>query len=495
MTARGYTPGGKRASVRDARGTTVYTYDSRGRLARVTNPDGSALAYAYDASGRRTSLTAIVGGREYTTTYAYDAASRVSGLVDANGRPYALEFNAVGERTMVRLPNGVVTRFSRDARDRLTSLQTRRADGTLLQAFTYTQGAAGERLRVDEADGTSRAFTYDALQRLLGERVITPAGVSTERTFGYDAVGNRVGGTDSEAPGEGVLVARFDARDRLLRQGDITYAWDADGHLVSRTGPKAATLDWGYGERLRAVTLADGTRVEHLYDVDGNLVETRTTPPGGTARVSRKLVDPTGELSHVVAELDESGELVALYTRVGDDLLSVTRPGGTRFVHTDGLGSVRGLSNESGALTDTWSYDAWGELSGRTGSDANPYLFAGEPRDPTTGFAYHRARWMDPETGRFLSVDPAPGRPEAPLSYHRYAYAHADPVNNVDPTGQFVGLAASPVLAISVAPPCPSPWWRRRPRCTRASSVRARGATTSGSESTGRASRRRTRNW
>ena len=49
---------------------------------------------------------------------------------------------------------------------------------------------------------------------------------------------------------------------------------------------------------------------------------------------------------------------------------------------------------------------------------------------------------MDPSTGRFVSVDPFAGDPQAPVSLHRYLYAGIDPVNHIDPTGMLLeGLA------------------------------------------------------
>src|SRR5262249_41043400 len=112
------------------------------------------------------------------------------------------------------------------------------------------------------------------------------------------------------------------------------------------------------------------------------------------------LVDTNGGLSQVVAETDASGSLTAQYGRAGDELLAVMRPAGsggmwtTRFVHQDGLGSVRAITDESGAVVDTRGYEAFGTKNVEAGSDPLAYGFAGEPVDSTTHFAYHRARWM-----------------------------------------------------------------------------------------------------
>src|SRR5262249_11653151 len=106
------------------------------------------------------------------------------------------------------------------------------------------------------------------------------------------------------------------------------------------------------------------------------------------------------------------------------------------YVVNDANGSVRALIDETGNVTDTYKYSASGELLSHTGSDPQPYAFAGEALDPNTGLQYHRARWMDPRTGRFISPDPLLGESTDPVSFHRYLYASADPVNRVDPAGQ-----------------------------------------------------------
>jgi RHS repeat-associated protein len=99
---------------------------------------------------------------------------------------------------------------------------------------------------------------------------------------------------------------------------------------------------------------------------------------------------------------------------------------------------VRRLTDDSGNVTDAYTYTAFGELVDHAGADPQPYAFAGEPRELHSGFQYHRARWLDPRVGRFVSMDPLPGVEFDPPSLHRYLYAHADPVDARDPSGQFM---------------------------------------------------------
>jgi RHS repeat-associated protein len=109
--------------------------------------------------------------------------------------------------------------------------------------------------------------------------------------------------------------------------------------------------------------------------------------------------------------------------------------GSLRFHHVDGLGSVRLLTDSAGYVTDRFSYDGYGKQKAREGSSYSSRRFRGEEYDNDTGLYYLRARYYDPETGRFLTGDPWKGDQKSPLSLNRYIYANASPLDFHDPTG------------------------------------------------------------
>jgi RHS repeat-associated protein len=127
--------------------------------------------------------------------------------------------------------------------------------------------------------------------------------------------------------------------------------------------------------------------------------------------------------------------------------------GQARYVHADGLGSVKALSDGRGALTDAYAYAAFGEVLSHAGTSGQPYRFAGEHYDPEAGMQYHRARWYDPAVGRFTALDPFSGNPNRPATLNKYLYASADPANVQDPSGAF-GVAEASIasnIAISLS--------------------------------------------
>jgi RHS repeat-associated protein len=246
--------------------------------------------------------------------------------------------------------------------------------------------------------------------------------------------------SSSAAPLVASATPTYDTRDRLTVEDTVNYGWDQNGNLISKSGTDGASYEWDFDNRLKRVTLANGMTVEHVYDVDGTRVKTVTTPPGGPAETVEYLVDTSGGLSQVVLEGSSTSSMSAYYVR-GDGLISIIRPaaGGPseiKHYHADGLGSIRALTDSAGVVTDTWQFEAFGEVVAHVGSDPNAYLFAGEMLDSNVGWSYNRARWMDPRVGRFGSMDPlAAVAFERPVSLHRYLYASSNPICRIDPSG------------------------------------------------------------
>ena len=148
--------------------------------------------------------------------------------------------------------------------------------------------------------------------------------------------------------------------------------------------------------------------------------------------------NPSG-YAQVLEELIPDGVNPLKVTRVysyGHDLISQQPVAGAEsYYGYDGHGNVRFLISAAGDITDTYTYDAFGVLLATTGSTANNYLSCGEQYDFDLGTYYLRARYVNPNTGRFWTMDTYEGSPSDPLSLHKYLYCHSDPVNFTDPSG------------------------------------------------------------
>jgi RHS repeat-associated protein len=137
-----------------------------------------------------------------------------------------------------------------------------------------------------------------------------------------------------------------------------------------------------------------------------------------------------------VLEEIENGAVVRRYT-YGLDLVSQEQASGVSFYGYDGHGSVRLLTDAVGGITSNYVYDAWGNVISRLTPTENAYLYSGEFSDELLERYHLRARLYNSYTGRFEVRDQFEGVLTQPRTMQPYVYANADPVNGMDPTGQY----------------------------------------------------------
>jgi RHS repeat-associated protein len=104
---------------------------------------------------------------------------------------------------------------------------------------------------------------------------------------------------------------------------------------------------------------------------------------------------------------DDSSQLLRRYVYgagIDEPVCLITAAGAKYYDSFDGIGSVIALTDETGAEVETAAYGPFGE-GGFSSAVGNPYGFTGRRFDPETGLYYYRARYYDPELGRFLQVE------------------------------------------------------------------------------------------
>jgi RHS repeat-associated protein len=117
-------------------------------------------------------------------------------------------------------------------------------------------------------------------------------------------------------------------------------------------------------------------------------------------------------------------------------LISQRQPNvSTNYFIFDGHGSTRMLTDIGGNFVNAFTYDAYGSLIASNGAPQTVYLYCGQQYDPDLGLYYNRARYLNPNTGRFWSMDSYAGINEDPLSLHKYLYCQGNPINGIDPSG------------------------------------------------------------
>lgn len=205
----------------------------------------------------------------------------------------------------------------------------------------------------------------------------------------------------------------------------LIYGYDNNGNTqtkVDSTG--TTTYTWDYENRLSSVTLpGSGGTVTFKYDPFGR-------------RIYKSLSSGTSifayDADNLVEETNSSGTVVARYSQGLniDEPLAMLRSGTTSYYHADGLGSVTSLTSAAGAVAQTYSFDSFGKQTASSGSLTNPFQYTGRELDAETSLYFYRARYYDPNTGRFLSEDPA--RYDF-TSF--YSYVGENPVLWKDPLG------------------------------------------------------------
>lgn len=165
------------------------------------------------------------------------------------------------------------------------------------------------------------------------------------------------------------------------------------------------------------------------YSYDGTGLRTSKTVAGSTTSFGW---DQAQGLPLLLTETTSVGTTSFIYGPTGAPIAQVAPSGATSYLVADQLGSVRAMTDQAGAVTATFAYDAFGVRTAATGSTSTSFGFAGEYADAETGFVYLRARYLDPSTGQFLSRDPL----EA-VTGEAYGYAGGNPLSFTDPTGEF----------------------------------------------------------
>ena len=223
-----------------------------------------------------------------------------------------------------------------------------------------------------------------------------------------------------------------------------TFSYDENGNLTSKT-IDGVVWTYIYGSRdLLIEVLRDGILVEsYRYNFLGHRV--KKAGPEGVVRY-------VWDEDRLLLITDDFGNTIAKYNYAGARLLSMEHATeGTAYFLFDGLGSAVALSKPDGSLAARFGLDAWGNLRTEAGQSSNLFLFTGYQLDQATGLYYAKARYYDPELGRFLTEDPEPGGTFEPQSFHPYLYAYGNPTVYLDPDGRCVGSLQQTELCHAIA--------------------------------------------
>jgi RHS repeat-associated protein len=451
--------------------TSTWIYDTAlhgiGKLTSASTNGGYQRTHVYDAFGRPTRLQVTADAATYTITTDYDSAGRIGMVTYPSGFAVTSVYNAYGYQTQLKESatnqslwtanardaeqhltqrtggNGIVTSQSFDTNTgRLSSIVAGVAGA--VQSASYTYDTLGNMLnRSDTNTGLSESFGYDALNRLTSATV----GVSFAKTFSYSATGNLlsksdVGAYSYPAPGQprphgvvgisgGTLTASFiyDPNGNQTSGAGLTIGYTSFNQPAT-IARGAASLSFDYDpehQRFRQLS-ASGTTLYLNENFASGVKSERFAGSGGTVRWTNYLY--------------AGGELIGMRSEFSDETFA------TRYFHNDHLGSVAVITDESGAVVERLSYDAWGKRRFPNGTDdpAGSIIsqavrgYTGHETLSDAALINMNARVYDPLLARFASADSIVPNAANGQSWNRYAYVTNNPLKYTDPTGHNEGL-------------------------------------------------------
>jgi RHS repeat-associated protein len=479
---------GNRLTQTDARGVlTTYTYDALNRRLSASYSDASLnVAYYYDEANAATGcaasapigrLTRIVENA-VTTTYCYDPRGNVvqkkqtqGTATDTLGYSYTLADRVATETR----PSGAVVRYGHDALGQVNGVWVTPTGGSeQTVASTITWLPFGPVLAYTLGNGQTVTRTYDTNYAVTD--IVSPA---LELHFSRDAMGNITGVSEA---GGGSASYGYDPLYRLTSVNDATgtaieaYTYNQTGDRTSKTGPGLATGAYGYQSATHWLTNI-GT-ASRAYDANGNTTGSAfagnawgygydghnrlTVIQQNGADVARyaynaeglrvtKTLSLTGNAPLRFA-YDEGNGLVGEYGTSSRDYLALgslslgvldsgSSGAALRYVHADGFGAPRAVSDQAGAVLWKWGFasNPFGETDPVSTSGFMLNLrFPGQYRDAESSLTYNGYRFYDATTGRFIQSDPI-GLGGGPSTY---GYVGGNPLVATDA----LGLACPPQL-------------------------------------------------
>ncbi|WP_334502578.1 polymorphic toxin type 28 domain-containing protein [Bradyrhizobium sp. AZCC 1678] len=436
---------GKVASASITAGPTAgyqrtMTYDALGRPSQAaTTIDGTTytMGAGYDANGRLSQVTYPSG---FVASYGYNSLGYANQLSDGSAQTFwtANGIDAEQHLTQQTSGNGIVTTRTFSATTgRLQSIAA--GAGNSVQSSAYTYDLLGNPLsRTDDTQNLSESFTYDPLNRLLTATV--SGSVAPAKAYTYNSIGNMMSksevGTYSYAPpGSPLPHAVMSISGSTI---STTFSYDPNGNQTAGLG---RTITWtSYN---MPATITQGTRtVSFQHNTEHQRIK-QVAPDGTTLYIHAFGV--TAELFGVGSAAPRWNEYLSVgNVRVGMRVKEVTTTTvSLRYFHTDHLGSISVITNESGVVVERLSYDAWGKRRHPNGADdptgsitsQTSRGFTGHEELDSVGLVHMNGRVYDALVGRMISPDPTVPDPMNAQAWNRYSYVGNDPLAFTDPSG------------------------------------------------------------
>jgi len=430
-----YYPDGtlKRLTDRNSREIN-YVYDGVGRMTAMNITSGNQYAYHYYDNGY---LESITRNTIQVGSFLYDARGKLTSYTDSSNKTVTYTYYPGGNLHTITYPGSKIVTYDYDARNLLTSVTDWRGRST---SYDYTDGGRLE--KITYPNGTYIEYLYDAYFRLVtvsnkesDGTVIAQYTVDVFDDLGAPEQVTTTGGIPAPVPALNETYS-YDDNNRISSAGTATFTHNDMGEILTKVqGTNTDSFNWDSDDipgRLQSMVV-NGTARNYEYDGLGNRIATTV---GGVT--TKYVLDVSGRLANVIAETDVNGNVTAYYLHglglIGK--IETDTAESAHYYHYDRRGNTVALTDDTGNVTDQYSYDPdpFGCSIEKQGVTENPFTFVGRygVMDEGDNIFYMRARFYNAKVGRFLNEDPI-GFGGGGLNL--YAYVGGNPMVGIDPGG------------------------------------------------------------
>ena len=428
----------------------IYTYNSSGQIAALAYPDGYGVTFGYKSNGWLETVRQTANLKLLYKAYTYNKYGQITRC--GYGNDLATDFTYNPDGVLVGMHTGnkhedhsinplAVTpnEMGRDGFPIIDPIEIRFYIDSTIQNFGYSYDNAG-RLVQRTQNSQYEAFTYDNLDRLTSFTQGTIGGVTQTFSTTYNLQGNILSNTlagtyqyEGNKPHAVTSVTpTADYPDAIsAAQCETEYNFLNQPSRIAE-GNVEILLEYG----------ADGQRTKAVYKNNGNIVRTHYYISANY----EKEIDSRGVVTHYHYIYGANGLAAVCMRRGSTDKIF--------YVHPDRLGSYTHITDENKQVLRALHFDPWGNVK----TDTNWTVFA--ENAPSSlylsyrfdrGFTGHEhyadlkiinmnGRLYDPVIARFFSPDNFVQVPDFTQSYNRYSYCLNNPLQYVDPSGEFAWI-------------------------------------------------------
>ena len=454
---------------RDGR-THSFSYDPLNRLTKVVRSDGSESSYTWNARNQVLQVTNLCGCGFLISDYQYSYND--AGLVERETAKECLftsekDYGHKGEKgSCVHKPSNPwgsqnpaweTTERSFAYDDNGQMIRCEESKGRFDKvSYTYRYDEAGNRTfakkekRYSYLESWQNSYVYNDDNQMVSAEVCE-GNLTKNYTFVYDANGNL---TKECIKNKAEVTYQYDTENRLTAVYDpqkllMAAVYDGDGNRAFQMNydPDAKC---GYGMNVSGeIFMPEHSQNEdESLSAEGTLFSYICSKTGRAYELTEYVNDINRQYTEVLSAYSiNSGTDYESYSYAGDMRMSKNRFWNEArdldydqmsYYLYDGRGSVTANTWYNGMVTAVYRYDPYGQVSLGSTEHKDFYGYNGESYNPNTGLEYLRARYYNPNQGRFFQEDTYLGRITDPLSLNRYAYVKNSPLNYTDPSGHFV---------------------------------------------------------